>query len=260
MAQSAPHYGMRKIINTMKAVTMAIFWAIFAFSVVPFIVKRYFPDIDLDDALNTLNIISICVFFILDVTTEYILTPVMEGIRRDDFLDNSFGTTFSLHSSVKYFDNEDLPHGMFKAAANLFENCFFTYSLVKALTIYKILIPAIIMVFVAACTYFGFKAVPFALSFLQVLFSAKLLGSVLKHCILLVRLGQIQSDLISLFQQPDFNVNSQSHHVNVLRLLLQYETLHSSTPADIPDRVFKKLNDKLTSDWQSTRIRYNIKS
>lgn len=185
MAQSAPQYPLWKIIGKMKLAIMVLFWLIFALSIVPVILKSYAPSVDFDDVINVLNIVSLSLFFILDMAVDSVLTPMADAVRRDDFIDNAFGSSFSTSPSVGYYTNSHLSEGIYKGAANLFESCFFTYSLAKK-TIYKrMIITTIILLLVGACSWFGFKHVALALSLLQVLFSAKLLGSVIKQLILL---------------------------------------------------------------------------
>ena len=111
----------------------------------------------------------------------------------------------------------------------------------------------------AACSWFGFRQAPFALSLLQVLFSAKLLGAVVKQLILMTRLDHIQDNLISLFQQQDFKQNSSRHEALVYRLWLKYEALHSTIPAEIPDKMYRELNPTLSIEWQNVKTLYNIK-
>jgi hypothetical protein len=75
----------------------------------------------------------------LEIVVEYIIVPQADSKRRDDFIDNSFGSTFSTNASVGYFDTDEIRPGLYKAASNLFENCFFNYILVKAVIILELL-------------------------------------------------------------------------------------------------------------------------
>ena len=258
MAQFAPQYNLMVIIDRIRSGIFWIFWLIFILSIVPAILSMLKIDLYLDDLFNTLNIICIAMFFVLDMLVEYILVPQADSKRRDDFIDNSFGSTFSTNPSIGYFDTNEIQQGLYKAASNLFENCFFTYSLVKVVTIRKTIVPTIVLISVAVFAYYGFKQVPFALSFLQALFSATLLGELVKHFVLMTRLHTIQDAWISLFQQSDFKSNVEKYKTSIYRYWLQYETLHSRIQSGIPDKVFKKLNTKLTQDWNNIKIRYRI--
>ena len=259
MAEFAPQYNLFKIIDKLKGVHTIVFWAIFTLSVVPTILKLVNITIALDDVVNTVNIISIALFFLIEILVEYFLIPQADSKRRDDFIDNAFGSKFSPTPSVGYYDTEEVEKGLYKASSNLFENCFFSYSLTKAMTIRKTVLPAIVLLFIVVFAYYGFREVPFALSVLQALFSATLLGDLVKHLILLSRLSNIHDCWINLFQHDDLKTNIVKYQPQIFRLWLQYETLHSRIPAGIPDELFNKHNDKLTREWEDLKKRYNIK-
>jgi hypothetical protein len=116
----------------------------------------------------------------------------------------------------------------------------------------------IVLLAVAACAWSGFKQVSVALPLLQALLSTKLLLRVIKHIALMARLDHIQDSLINLFQQQDFKTNTEHYKTTFYRLWLKYETLHSTIPADIPDKTFQEMNNRLTADWETMKVRYNI--
>ncbi len=260
MAEFAPQYNLFVIIDKMRLIIVWIFWLIFILSIVPAVLKLLDIKLNIEDLINTLNVICITCFFVLDMVVEYILVPQADNKRRDDFIDNSFGSTFSSNPSIGYFDTIELQPGLYKAATNLFENCFFTYSLIKAITIRKTVLPTIVLLSIAVFAYYGFKHVPFALSLLQAVFSATLLGELVKHFVLMARLNTIYESLIALFQNSDFKTNAYSYQTYVYRYWLQYETLHSRIQAGIPGKVFKRFNPKLTDEWNKIKARYHINS
>lgn len=107
--------------------------------------------------------------------------------------------------------------------------------------------------------YYGIKEVPFALSVLQALFSANILGQLIKHIILLNRLSVILDNWILLFQNNDIKSNTYNYQSFIYRYWLQYETLHSKINAGIPEKIFKKNNSTLTIEWENLKSKHNIK-
>ncbi len=258
MAKFAPHYNLFKTIGRINSFNHWLFWLILILSMIPLTPKEYYDTNGILNYINILNIIGIALFFILDIIVEYILTPQADSKRRDDFIDNSFGSGFAPDNSIEYYDNEELSKGLYKAATNLFENCFFTYSLVKATLSHKIIIPAIVLVLISVFAYFGFKEVPFVLSVLQALFSANILGGLIKHLILLTRLSVIQDSWIALFQQTDLKASTHIYQAFIYRYWLQYETLHSKISAETPEKVYIRLNPSLTEEWKKLKAKYDI--
>lgn len=258
MAEFAPHNNIFKIISNLSSFAQILFWTILGFSVSPLILDEFYVPESITDIVNILNIIGITAFFLIEILIDYILLPQADSKRRDDFIDNSFGSKFSPKNSVGYYDNDEIGKGLYKTSVNLFENCFFTFSLVKIVTTRKIIIPIFMVVSMAIFAYYGFKKVPLALSFLQALFSANILGLLIKHLILLNKLSSIQDSWIGLFQNEEFRNEPFKYQANIYRYWLQYETLHSKINAAIPDSIFKKNNALLTSEWEIIKNKYNI--
>jgi hypothetical protein len=258
MATFAPQFDLFKIINRLSKTGQIVFWIILGLSTLPLICNEFCLKNNLSDTINILNIIGISLFFFLELINEFILIPQADNKRRDDFIDNSFGSKFSPNNSIGYYDNDEINNGLYKAAVNLFENCFFTYSLVKVTTISKIITPTIMLFLTIVLAFYGFKQVPFALSVLQALFSANILGMLIKHFILLNKLSSIQDTWILLFQNTDLKTDTVKYQTHIYKYWLQYETLHSKINAGIPDKVFTKNNPILTTEWATLKQKYNI--
>src|SRR5215831_1603186 len=157
MVKFAPQYNLYKIVNSIKEWLDWIFWLVFILSIVPILFRQFEIQIQFDDLINTINIISIAVVFTVELLVDFILVPLAQSKRRDDFLDNSLGSSFSPNPSIGYYDNDEIPLGIYKVAVNQFENCFFTYCLSRAVIFRKIMMPILIMVSVGVCAYYGFK-------------------------------------------------------------------------------------------------------
>ncbi|WP_461638519.1 hypothetical protein [Labilibaculum euxinus] len=258
MAKYAPHLDLFKVINRLSAIERIIFWIILVLSVASIVFDKITIPKEVTDIMNIVNIIGIGLFFTIGVLLEHILLPQADSKRRDDFIDNSFGSKFSPKNSIEYYDNDEVGIGLYKASVNLFENCFFTYSLSKIVTISKIIVPTIMLIVMLIISYYGFKEVPFALSILQTLFSANILGLLIKHIILINKLSVIQDFWIQLFQNEDYKTNTFKYQASIYRYWLQYEALHSKISAGIPDAVFQKNNEALTTEWGKIKSQYNI--
>ena len=264
MAKFAPQANLYKTISVLRTSSTWLFWMVFALSVSLTLLllpntgaSSYFNVQAIKEFLEMTNVIAILLFFTLDVVISYVLFPEAENKRRDDFLDNSLGSKFSTNSSVDYYDNEEISTGLRKAAINQFENCFFTYSLLKALTFRKVIIPSVVFLAVWVFAYYGFKNVSMALSFLQVFFSVNVLGGLIKHLIL-SRVSVIYDSWITLFQDENFKNDPAKYQAHILRYWLRYETLHSTIPTDVPQLFFDKMNPILTNEWNAIKVKYQI--
>lgn len=258
MAEYAPQHYIMNIINQINLVGILLFISILVLSICSTIINSDIKYEHLRIILYTINIVCISFLFLTETINDFILIPLADNKRRDDFIDNSFGSKFSPLSSIGYYDNDNLHIGLYKAAVNQFENCFFTNSLISLITVSKIILPLLMTIILMVLAVYGFKEVPFALTILQALLSAKILQTLVKHCILLIKLPKVLDSWIILFQNEEFKNNTIKYQASVYRHWLQYETLHSNINAGISDRVFKTHNPLLTSKWEKIRIKYNI--
>jgi hypothetical protein len=258
MAQYAPQVKLYNIISRMKNILEWIFWLIFAISIVPTLSQLFAIPANVQDVLNIINIILLILYFLLDIIVDLVFLPEAEKKRMDDFIDNSFDSKFNADSSIDYYDNEEIRHGLYKAGVNLFQNCYTTFQLIKLLTTRKIIIPAVALITIGVISYYGFREVPFFLTLLQVVFSTSILGGLIRHLMLFYRLSQLHDDWIKLFQLPDFTSTNGKYNTYILRNWLRYETLLAKIPAGIPDRFFEKYNNELTQKWLAMKSRYSI--
>lgn len=259
MAEFSPHTDLYNVKSKLESISKFIFWLTLFLSIFPIVFEEFCRIHKVVDLLNIINIIGIALFFIIETLNEYILLPLADNKRRDDFIDNAFGSKFSIKNSIDYYDNEEIEKGIYKVAVNQFENCFFTYSLIKISTVPKIVVPTIMLFSMSIIAYYGFSEVPFALTILQAFFSVNILGNLIKHLILMNRLATIQDSWLELFH----NINLKDEIINfqpqVYRYWLQYETLNSKINANISNQTFTNSNSKLTEEWNSLKIKYQIK-
>lgn len=265
MAQSAPHYSTYDNINKLRKLCGILFWLIFALAIFETAFSQLSIDILQANAAyilqvsNIVSIISIIIFFIAELVVDLFLVPMADNKRRDDFIDNSIGSTFSLEPSEGYYDNSEIQNGIYKVAVNLFENCFFTYNLITKLTYRKIIIPAFAGIGILILAYYGFNGQnTIAVTLLQFMFSTTVLGTLVKHLILLAKLQEIQKDWQNLFSKTTFKTDPESEAASIYRIWLNYETLHSRIPASVPQKVYEQNNPALTEKWIEVKSRYNI--
>jgi hypothetical protein len=187
------------------------------------------------------------------------LIPISNTIRRDDFIDNSLGSNLTLKQSLNYYDNDEIDYGIYKIACNLFENCFYTYSLLKKRVMSEMLIPVATIIIILFISYIGFNHVSISLTILQWFFSSLIIGRLISFFILLFNLSKIQESLIVLFQNKDLKENIHLYQSLIYKYWLAYETLHSRIHANIPEKLFNKFNNELLDEWEEIKKTNNIK-
>ena len=205
--------------------------------------------------INLLYFLLIISYYILNVYTETFLYPATARKRRKGFIDNSLGSKF-LEKSVKgYYTNDNLEKGPYKMIINCGENCFFTMNIAKGM-LPQILIKNIIcMILFLVFAYLGVKDNLVAIPVLQILLSSLFLTELVHHVNFIAKLNQLFERFKEEFSQK---TNSEEVLQRAVLFFLDYETTLAYNKAPLSDSVYKKLNKKLSKEWEEIKQRYEI--
>jgi hypothetical protein len=181
-----------------------------------------------------------------------------EKAKRDDLIDNSFGTTFSDESSQGYYNNEDLDVGPVKLAVNAYESSFHTECTLRHMLFKN-----------------SIKALMFSIPFLLSIFSengqsiVRLLFEISIPMITLIQLVTIlgyynsvknlndrfRSDLMGM-DQKNINLSDQS---KLLIPVMEYYNVKSWANINLDKDFFEKNREQLSKKWDIRKERLNIK-
>ena len=212
-------------------------------------------EIFLYDFFDFLNIISIIGYFIMNTVTEEFIYPNTAIKRRMGFIDNSIGSKLLDKPLVGYFSNDSIPQGAYKLAVNCYENCFFSYNIAKAMTLQIVIKNSIFFVLFLGCAYFGFRGSIIATPIIQIFVSTLFLNELIQHLNFRTKLKKILDSFQQLFMQK----LSPSDMGMPIFFALDYETVLAYNKSPLSDKVFKKLDPKLSKEWEELKIRYEIK-
>lgn len=163
----------------------------------------------------------------------------------NDVVDNSFGTQIGYDHSDNYFDNEDIKSGTKKLLYNTAESCFFSYNELKSMVggvIVKTLLPFVILAVGLIVNRAEVIMAIFRISAILVLVT-----QALQFFVTLTQLQVLQSNMFATLKHKvgstaQFNAES-------INYALEYETVMVWYGTKIPDKVYHRLNDKLTEEW-----------
>lgn len=208
--------------------------------------------------INAVTILSLIIYPILDAYIEYGLAPAAEDKRRDDFLDNAFGSRFSEKNSIGYYTNEAINPGFYKAAVNLFENSFFTYRVTDAMLVKKIIPVVLVLGIVVLLAIPGWGQQPLALPVLQLFFSSAIIIDFIKFWLLRSHTKKNYERWRDLFRTAVITKNSASQTPEILRYWLLYETTLARLQMGLDSKIFNDLNSQLSQEWEMTKSKLNI--
>lgn len=205
--------------------------------------------------LNLIYFILIITYYILDIYTETFLYPATARKRRKGFIDNSLGSKFLDKETKGYYTNDALKYGPFKMLVNCGENCFFTLNIAKKMILNVALKNGIATIGFLAVAYFGIRNNLIAIPVLQVLLSSLFLTELIHHFNFIAKLNQIFERIQELFCNKVKNGNLLQEAVLIF---LDYETALAYNKAPLSDSVYKSENQRLSTEWEDIKKRYDI--
>lgn len=209
------------------------------------------------DLFNILSYISIISYALLYIIVEIIMQPMVASSRRKGFIDNSLGSHFLNKPVTNYYDNDTISLGPYKMLVNCFENCFFTYNLVKATLLKKVIFNFLLFLILAFLAFYGIRNHSFAIPFLQLFLSSSIFMELVFHIVFYFRLSSLYEKFKFFFSQT--KVSKKEIIQEAFFMVLEYESTLAYNKSEISDAVYKKMNLELTEEWNNMKILYKIK-
>ena len=206
---------------------------------------------------NVLNYISIIGYGILYIIVEIIMQPMAANERRKGFIDNSLGTKLLEKPVLNYYDNDSIEKGPYKMLVNCYENCFFTYNIIKVMLPKMAIKNTILFGLLLIFAYYGIKDNVVAIPFLQLFLSSLFLIELIYHIAFFFRLKNLCDKFKQIFSTPKSTKNKTIQ--DAIYMVLEYETTLAYNKSPNSNSVYKKLNNKLTVEWSCIKQNYDIR-
>ena len=173
----------------------------------------------------------------------------------NDVVDNAFGTEIGTEHSENYFDNEEIKEGTKKFLYNTAESCFFSYRELRSMAggvCLKTFIPLAIMVVGLIVNKTEVIMAVFRISAIFVL--------VIQAVQYFVTLFQLEVLLSRMLDTLKHKIGSAAQfNGESINYALEYETVMVWYGVKIPDRVYLKLNEQFTSEWENLKTTFLVK-
>jgi len=204
------------------------------------------------------NITLMVIFAAITFIVDYYLFPKAERVRRSDFIDNSFGTISNVEQSEKYFSNDAIERGIYKASANLFENCLFTCKISKKMRFRQIMKSSIFALVIIGFAVIGFRNNQLAVPILQLFLSANILGDLIKLLLFVGKNERIFEDLLKLFGDRNFKSSPYLYLPHFLKIYSDYETNLAWAMILLDSKIYKEVNPSLSVEWEALKQKLSI--
>ncbi|WP_423368602.1 hypothetical protein [Burkholderia sp. LMG 32019] len=209
-------------------------------------------NIKLYNLLQMMLVVLAFVSFSIGVVARLYFFPRATQARAADQLSNSFGVPLAQHSTTGYYNNP-LANGHSRLAATTLENCFFSMEIVKEMCLWtrvQALAAIVVFIFMLREDDLAFAAIAAATIFGE---------QIVVRCIRLEyfrsRCEMVYERLYSLFlNKPGDTI----FNATAIEQFNVYESTKSVAAVTLSSRIFSKMNDALTIEWEARRRALNI--
>ncbi len=186
------------------------------------------------------------------------LFKAAEKTKRDDLIDNSFGTKYSDENSQGYYSNEDIPIGVKKLAVNTYESCFHTENTLKKM-LFKSSIKVLLL------------SIPFLLSIfteggdniMRLLFEISIPIIMISQFATTIGYYNSVKELNERFKIELINIGKDNLEFKDYSKLLiptfEYYNTKSWASVNLDKNIFEKHNDVISSKWLERKENLGLK-
>ena len=211
---------------------------------------------DIKELAKVISYVSMVGYLIINVISK-ILFHNVEKRKRNDLIDNSFGTKYSDENTVGYYNNDETENGIKKLALNSYESSFHTENTLK-LMLYKNLV--ILIAF----------SIPFLLSIfskngsdiVRLLFEISIPLTLFSEFVIMViyylNVSEINERFkIELSNIGDLNINEKDIP-KLLIPVMEYYSIKAWANTNLDSEIFNKNNEKISEKWRKRKVKLKL--
>lgn len=207
----------------------------------------------------SLVVISAVGVFVFDYYLDQ-YQHMAESVRRKSFIDNSFGSKMLSEESEGYYDNDELEKGLYKALINIYENSLFSYNIAKKMQTKSTIRNLIWLAFLLGFAIIGFAKCNFAAAILQLYLSKYYLQELVTIRNYVRDIKEVYDRIQDLFDDTMAKEQLEKGipHPKEIYCLIEYESNISWYKLFLDSKLYNKMNEPLTKEWEQIKKRYQI--
>jgi len=200
------------------------------------------------DAGKVISYVTMVGYLLITLIAR-ILFQSVEKKKRNDLIDNSFGTNYCDENTIGYYNNEEINNGIKKLALNSYESSFHTENTLKRM-IYKNLLILILL------------SIPFLLSIfskggvdiVRLLFEISIPLIMISQFVILIIYYLNVLEINERFKIELTNIGEREvNDRDIPKLLIpvmEYYNIKSWANTNLDSKVFLKYNETVSENWQ----------
>lgn len=242
-------------VETVKLVNNILVILIFLFSLGVLYLDK--TKVRLYENISIILVILVILNFIVNAYKKFYSIPLALEKRKRHLLGDSFNIEFDEEITVGYYNNRESP-SIRRLGASTFENVFFTLNVVKKMLV-KERIKIFIFIILSTIALLNRKTdLDFILIISQTLFATDVILDYLGLEYTCFKLEGIYEELNTLFMMGN-SENETYYETSLLEQFTKYECLKALTSLQTSQKVFETLNQNLSAEWETIKVRVGIK-
>lgn len=210
---------------------------------------------NLKEVSKVVSYVGMVLYILINLLTK-ILFHTVEKRKRNDLIDNSFGTKYSNENTEDYYNNSETEVGVKKLALNSFESSFHTENTLKNM-LYKNLVYLVIF------------SVPFLLSIfskngseiVRLLFEISIPVTLLSQLVIMLIYYQNVLEINERFKIELTNIgDKEMGKDDIAKLLIpviEYYSIKAWANINLDSKIFMKYNEAISEKW--TKRKENLR-
>jgi hypothetical protein len=206
------------------------------------------------DFWKVISYVSMVGYLFISLLTRVLFHSV-DKKKRNDLIDNSFGTKYCDENTVGYYNNDEIINGFKKLALNSYESSYHTENTLKRM-IYKKLLLLIIL------------SIPFLLSIftkggegiVRLLFEISIPLIMLSQFVVLIIYYLNVTEINERFKIELTNIGNKEINDNDIPKLLipimEYYNIKSWANTNLDSKIFKKYNETISENWKNRKATF----
>lgn len=197
----------------------------------------------------------ICIISIFYVATELVFPYFYQKAHEDkikDLIDKSLSSKLCDENSENYYTNDEIKDGLPKLGINNFESVFFTKNIVGKMIKSKIL-PFTVLIIIYLISIFVVEK-----NILVILFQLSLPLQLIKEFIYLCLSYSSLKSIYESYKKVYSSVKKIDRIPYIMQNIILYEKLLSNYNILTSTRIYDKINDALSEEWNKNKQKYKI--
>lgn len=206
------------------------------------------------DVVLTGFALSVVALFVIGLVSRLYWTPRAEDKRRQDFFSSACGVSLSHQRTDGYYNN-DSTKPIERMAAQVLENSHFSKAIALRMARTERVKVVVYSGVWLICVLYRHADLGLVVAASQAVFSEQILSKWLRLEWLRIRFEKTYDDVHRMFQSKPA---TQGFKAMTLESLGMYETAKATAAITLSSKLFLKLNDELSAEWEQIKAALSI--